>query len=1068
MTDRDALLRRIEALLHHPPERSLTEGFEDEAEHEAAREHLGIVGLSPRFEREVDAADQVAAGANEYGFPRQTRPGREEGTIQVEWGNHPVLLRHPLSGAVLDLSDHQPPFTYPPTPAHDTHLRSTLEDALRAAVTASGGDHEKLALWLWRTLPDQLHRQDGNIPWHLLPAEPRIPDHSIWEHLSLTAALATAGLGPRSGADPGDWQGAGQPSTASLLLFTIGPVQGFVGAARKTRDLQAGSFLLSYLTWHAIRCVCEHFGPEAVLFPDLRYQPLVDRWLHQQGIPTDLHDSHAATIPNRFFAVVPDGQADDLALEASDAVRDEFARIAGIALNQLEQEVERTERWRGRVDWPSFEQQARDYFECYWTILPLHRFGEHDPGTFLAAFGNEYVGFFHWDDDDANEILQTFVQYGPKPNVGTVYGRLYRLTEALTGSRKALRDFTAVRESGYRCSLIPSLPAITPRADAGDRQTDRVGTPSTGDVNDFWDFLARRVGPGKLRKGEQLSVVALAKRFLSEYTPEDGTSMPSGTFPSTGSFATADFKADVIDLLTNKREAKGATEEERAQNRENVRAALATLRKTLKEPPEEENLTSLEKVAGRLDEEPLPLLKKRAGEDDLLSWLATLDGGWLFADGYDAGQIAKEYGFEETEKGSGIYHRTEGNKTYTQNQVKAAREVLGTFLHATDHAGIDRPSKYYAVLQMDGDDMGKWLSGQKAPRFADALHPGFIAKLRQRHENPAIEEDYKRWMDLLKNNPLRPLTPALHLAISRALGTFALYLVPRLTEEEHLGQRVYSGGDDVLAFASFRDALPLARRLRAAFSGQVREEEGEQGSRLETGWEPRSGYVPVDGHLRPTMGHTATASTGIVIAHYKHSLQHVFREAHQACEEYAKDDLKRNALAITVLKRSGERFQTGTKWHTISEEGTVETDLAETLERFADLVRKEYVASGYMYDLETEARGLSVFESKRNPDKNGLYPEPHDAVRREAYRLFLRRTVPLSRFRTTDPPPDLPLGHWLRDCMEKEAEKPEAERKSTPRLAWEATVDQLLTHNSLKRLITLLDAAQFIGQGGDR
>ena len=33
----------------------------------------------------------------------------------------------------------------------------------------------------------------------------------------------------------------------NLLTVQIGPVQGFISAARKTRDLWAGSFLLSYL-----------------------------------------------------------------------------------------------------------------------------------------------------------------------------------------------------------------------------------------------------------------------------------------------------------------------------------------------------------------------------------------------------------------------------------------------------------------------------------------------------------------------------------------------------------------------------------------------------------------------------------------------------------------------------------------------------------------------------------------------------------------------------------------------------------------------------------------------------
>lgn len=37
-----------------------------------------------------------------------------------------------------------------------------------------------------------------------------------------------------------------------ILHFTLGPVQGFIADARRTRDLWAGSFLLSWLTGQAM------------------------------------------------------------------------------------------------------------------------------------------------------------------------------------------------------------------------------------------------------------------------------------------------------------------------------------------------------------------------------------------------------------------------------------------------------------------------------------------------------------------------------------------------------------------------------------------------------------------------------------------------------------------------------------------------------------------------------------------------------------------------------------------------------------------------------------------------
>ena len=57
----------------------------------------------------------------------------------------------------------------------------------------------------------------------LLPADTRVPDHTIWQHLDLTAAFATALQA-----------GEGNPA---LLTVSFGPVQEFIAQARTTSDL---------------------------------------------------------------------------------------------------------------------------------------------------------------------------------------------------------------------------------------------------------------------------------------------------------------------------------------------------------------------------------------------------------------------------------------------------------------------------------------------------------------------------------------------------------------------------------------------------------------------------------------------------------------------------------------------------------------------------------------------------------------------------------------------------------------------------------------------------------------
>jgi CRISPR-associated protein Cmr2 len=57
-----------------------------------------------------------------------------------------------------------------------------------------------------------------------------------------------------------------------------------------------------------------------------------------------------------------------------------------------------------------------------------------------------------------------------------------------------------------------------------------------------------------------------------------------------------------------------------------------------------------------------------------------------------------------------------------------------------------------------------------------------------------------------------------------------------------------------------------------------------------------------------------TASVGIAIAHHYTSLSYVKRIA-KAAEQLAKNQYGRNALVMTVLRRSGEQTRVGCHWH---------------------------------------------------------------------------------------------------------------------------------------------------------
>lgn len=88
-----------------------------------------------------------------------------------------------------------------------------------------------------------------------------------------------------------------------VLHFSLGPVQGFVAQARRTRDLWAGSFLLSWLSGQAMAETLRQGGD--IVFPavgasDAPRDPLLKAIL---GSTID-NNPHIGSLPNRFKAEV--------------------------------------------------------------------------------------------------------------------------------------------------------------------------------------------------------------------------------------------------------------------------------------------------------------------------------------------------------------------------------------------------------------------------------------------------------------------------------------------------------------------------------------------------------------------------------------------------------------------------------------------------------------------------------------------------------------------------------------------------------------------------------------------
>jgi CRISPR-associated protein Cmr2 len=298
--------------------------------------------------------------------------------------------------------------------------------------------------------------------------------------------------------------------------------------------------------------------------------------------------------------------------------------------------------------------------------------------------------------------------------------------------------------------------------------------------------------------------------------------------------------------------------------------------------------------------------------------------------------------------------------------------------------------KYYAILFFDGDNMGKWLSGGMENTISPEKHKELSANLRR----------FSTDLESVKSETGQPKN------------------VYQIVEKEHLGKIVYSGGDDVVAFVVLEDCLDVALQIRQEFQK----------------WMKAAGCEPT--------AKEPTGSLGMAIAHHQMNLQQVLQEARGA-EHYAKEGLNRDAFSIALLKRSGEHSTTGTHWFLHSDE----ISTIKVMDDFKQLIREKVISTKFLYDLEDERIGLSVFESPANHDETPILAEIRRLLNRHSKSDDQTKKL-VAEFHEKS---IIPLYRQLRNV--------------SPLPTRQGTAEPYMP---LEQLIDLLMVAQFIAQGGAR
>ena len=926
MTDNPALWQtKLAARLHDPAEKALVllrdpEGHENGTSLAAAR-LLGLNALGPdgapvgdgtsahhlfrksipqAIYRHVQRADWWAAAADRPQWPMEqiTTPAGKTYAYapwaRVQWTSDPQLI-HPLSGAVLDMKKHGG--------LSDTDFKDIRERSFRhvqALLKALGPVNEqpdgwrKALLMLWRFGPELREEADngklGEL-WKLLPADTRIPDHSIWDHLDLVSAFA--------GAFAADPQGE-----AALLALSIGPVQSFIAAARKMEDLWAGSHLLARLAWQAMRVVCERLGPDAILFPRLRGVPQVDLWLRDEcGLPdalfkdcdwqrskTDGNPLFAAALPNRFVAVVPAAQAREIAQAVQKEVRQWLQELGQKTLRRLLDAAGL--KGENLHCHKQMREQLEGFPEVHWAAVPFSliraRNAQKQTDLDVSALAEAMRPFFGaktgqpcgFLDTPAWQLLQKELQAKDDqgnsftffaPNPGALYPAVQDLAERVLAAAKTLRPFQQSTQAGWRCTLTGEAEWLA--ADA-----KHLHVPAGQRADTLWTRIAQNK-PAWAKKGEHLSALPAIKRLWPTLFAEE-VSQALGGKKEVDRFVVSTHTMALAHQLDQWLQKGGLT--------------ASGLDKLQEQYARQLDRVALPRRLIKLHATASPQALKNASQ--LPSLLDMADDGTLSES--EAERIRRE-----------------------------VRQTLARSREDSHDSGQDAALEtYYSLLLMDGDRMGAWVSGTD-DEYAITYLESFHTQVREKFKDHAAQN-----ADLKRNGEhKRPLSPGRHLAISGALNDFSLTVVRHVVEEEYLGRLIYAGGDDVFAMLPVADLLPAMQRLRHAYSGHDPAHEGGYGKgkgRLTL----QQGFAMLNGRLMRMMGERATASCGAVIAHHQAPLSAVIREL-RAAEQRAKNEGGRNAFSITVIKRSGGALRLTAKWGEKGERSEA-AELLQELRRF--------------------------------------------------------------------------------------------------------------------------------------
>ncbi len=468
MSEREEFWKsKLKAFLHDPPCKCL-----DLGSHEAiAAQFKRSIGFAEGEEFDdvfTKVCDRTAAAADRFLFPKSSvMHSRYDGTAAT-------AFHHPFCDGVW----------------YDERGLNVVE-AEKIFQTSIGIADQNLSwqqryMLYWRRWPEESAKLDARVAF--LPADTRIPDHTIWNHNSLTSAFRGCYT-----------DGVFEPS---FLLFQIGPVQSFIECAKSTRDCWSGSYILSWLMSKALSAIAMEIGPDSVIFPALRGQPFFDYAMKEIYSAIKLENDRTLwdavakniggkmripTLPNRFLVLCPASRAKELAQRAELAIREEWHRITEFAWKEFSAKAHGgLEPWRKR-----WQEQTEQFLQVQWQTM-------------------------NWDESLCDEALMKMASEIPEKerdprngnNIGNSWNMQYNRVSRAFAARRMLREFAQYTKPDADCLVGAPKDALS-------------GVEEVIGSEALWEAI--RKGDGDLFKENDgpYGAITLTKRYFPLYLKQE-------------------------------------------------------------------------------------------------------------------------------------------------------------------------------------------------------------------------------------------------------------------------------------------------------------------------------------------------------------------------------------------------------------------------------------------------------------------------------------------------------------------------------------------------------------------